>query len=37
MSTSLVVSNSIHINASAEKVWDALVNPAETKKIYVRM
>lgn len=32
MSTSLVVSNSIHINASAEKVWDALVNPAETKK-----
>jgi uncharacterized protein YndB with AHSA1/START domain len=32
MDNSLVVSNSIIINASASKVWDLLVNPQETKK-----
>ncbi len=32
MNTPLVVKNSIAINAPAAKVWDALVNPAETKK-----
>jgi uncharacterized protein YndB with AHSA1/START domain len=28
----LIVKNSIHINAPATKVWEALVNPAQTKK-----
>ena len=28
----LIVQNTIVINASAGKVWDALVNPAQTKK-----
>jgi uncharacterized protein YndB with AHSA1/START domain len=28
----LVVQNSISINASPDKVWDALVNPEQTKK-----
>ena len=28
----LIVKNVISINASAEKVWDALVNPAKTKQ-----
>lgn len=28
----LIIKNSITINAPAEKVWDALVNPAQTKK-----
>jgi uncharacterized protein YndB with AHSA1/START domain len=32
MSTSLFVKNAISINASIEKVWDALVNPEQTKK-----
>ncbi|RYZ46707.1 MAG: hypothetical protein EOP49_22805, partial [Sphingobacteriales bacterium] len=30
--SSLFVNNQILINAPAEKVWDALVNPAQTKK-----
>lgn len=30
--TPLIVKNSITINAPVEKVWDALVNPAQTKK-----
>ncbi len=32
MSTSLIVSSSITINASTEKVWDLLTNPQQTKK-----
>jgi len=32
MSTSLIVENSITINAPADKVWDLLVNPEQTKK-----
>ncbi|KAA2245372.1 hypothetical protein F0L74_05260 [Chitinophaga agrisoli] len=32
MNTPLLVKNSITINAPAAKVWDALVNPAQTKK-----
>ncbi|HEY4150536.1 MAG TPA: SRPBCC domain-containing protein [Chitinophagaceae bacterium] len=32
MSQPLIVKNSISINAPAEKVWDALVNPEQTKK-----
>jgi uncharacterized protein YndB with AHSA1/START domain len=30
--TSLIIENSIIINAPAERVWDALVNPEQTKK-----
>ena len=32
MSQPLIVKNSIAIDAPASKVWDALVNPAQTKK-----
>ena len=32
MNQSLVIKNSIVINAPASKVWDALVNPQQTKK-----
>ncbi len=32
MSTPLEVKNSIQINATADRVWDALVNPEQTKK-----
>ncbi|HUZ57284.1 MAG TPA: SRPBCC domain-containing protein [Hanamia sp.] len=32
MSKPLIVKNSITINASAANVWDALVNPEQTKK-----
>lgn len=32
MNKSLIVQNTIVINASAAKVWDALVNPEQTKK-----
>lgn len=32
MSNPLIVKNSIAINATAKKVWDALVNPEQTKK-----
>ncbi|MEX6689412.1 SRPBCC domain-containing protein [Danxiaibacter flavus] len=32
MSNSLIVKSSIVINAPASKVWDALVNPEQTKK-----
>ena len=32
MSNPLIVKNSITINATPEKVWDALVNPEQTKK-----
>ncbi len=32
MSKPLIVENSITINAPAGKVWDALVNPEQTKK-----
>jgi len=32
MDAPLEVKNTIHINASPEKVWDALVNPQQTKK-----
>jgi uncharacterized protein YndB with AHSA1/START domain len=32
MDGQLIVKNSIIINASAEKVWDALINPKQTKK-----
>lgn len=32
MNTPLIVKNSVIINAPAAKVWDALVNPAQTKK-----
>lgn len=32
MSTPLIVENTITINAPAEKVWDLLVNPQQTKK-----
>lgn len=32
MSQSLFVKNTILINAGAEKVWDALTNPEQTKK-----
>jgi uncharacterized protein YndB with AHSA1/START domain len=33
--TSLIIENSIIINAPAERVWDALVNPEQTKKYMV--
>jgi len=32
MNQPLIVTNSISINAPAEKVWDALTNPQQTKK-----
>ncbi len=32
MDNKLVVTNTIAINAAAHKVWDALVNPEQTKK-----
>ena len=32
MSDQLIVKNCISINAPVEKVWDALINPAQTKK-----
>jgi len=32
MSTPLIAKNTIDIHAPAAKVWDALVNPAQTKK-----
>lgn len=32
MNTPLFVTNTIAINAPADKVWDALTNPAQTKK-----
>ncbi len=32
MSEQLIVKNSITINAPASKVWDALINPEQTKK-----
>lgn len=32
MSKPLIITNSIAINAPVEKVWDALVNPEQTKK-----
>lgn len=32
MSTPLIITNSIRINAQPEQVWNALTNPAETKK-----
>jgi uncharacterized protein YndB with AHSA1/START domain len=32
MNTPLIVKNTIGIHAPAAKVWDALVNPAQTKK-----
>lgn len=32
MSNPLIISNNITINASAAKIWNALVNPEETKK-----
>src|SRR5689334_3504311 len=32
MNKTLIVQNTIVINASAAKVWDALVNPEQTKK-----
>jgi uncharacterized protein YndB with AHSA1/START domain len=32
MSATLIVKNSISINAPAAKVWDALTNPEQTKK-----
>lgn len=32
MNNPLMITNSITINAPAEKVWDALVNPEQTKK-----
>lgn len=32
MSKPLVITNSIVINASVAKVWDALINPEQTKK-----
>ena len=32
MSTPLIIHNSITINVSIDKVWNALTNPAETKK-----
>jgi uncharacterized protein YndB with AHSA1/START domain len=32
MNNPLIITNSITINAPAEKVWDALVNPEQTKK-----
>lgn len=32
MSTPLIVTNTIIIDAPADKVWDALVNPAKTKQ-----
>lgn len=32
MSTPLIIKNSITINAGPEKVWNALINPAQTKK-----
>lgn len=35
MSKPLIITNSIAINAPVEKVWDALVNPEQTKKYMV--
>lgn len=32
MSTPLIVKSSITINATPERVWDALINPEQTKK-----
>lgn len=32
MSTPLIVKNSIAINATPDRVWDALINPEQTKK-----
>jgi len=32
MSTPLIIKNNITINAPSSKVWDALVNPEQTKK-----
>ena len=32
MSTALIIKNDIRINAPAAKIWDALVNPEQTKK-----
>lgn len=32
MNTPLIIKNTINIHAPAAKVWDALVNPAQTKK-----
>ena len=32
MSKKIIVKNSIIVNAPASKVWDALINPAQTKK-----
>ncbi len=32
MSSQLIVKNSITINAPSSKVWDALINPEQTKK-----
>ncbi len=32
MSEQLIVKNSITINATSSKVWDALINPEQTKK-----
>ena len=32
MNNQLMITNSITINAPAEKVWDALINPEQTKK-----
>ena len=35
MSDPLIVKNSIGINATPQSVWDALINPEQTQKIYV--
>lgn len=32
MSNELIIKNTIHINAPTSKVWNALVNPEQTKK-----
>jgi len=32
MAEELIVKNSIHINAASSRIWDALVNPEQTKK-----
>lgn len=32
MSKELIIKNTININAPVEKVWDALINPEQTKK-----
>jgi carbon monoxide dehydrogenase subunit G len=37
MSTPLIIKDSISIKAPKAKVWDALVNPEQTKKVYVWM